>query len=84
MAKKKRKKTSKTRRRVAISDTCYFCDKKTSPYYLEHEDLAKFLTDRAKILGTRRSGICSKHQRKLSREIKRARYLGLLPYSPQI
>ncbi len=42
--------------------------------------LARFLTERGKILPSRLSGTCSRHQRQLSRAIKRARELALLPY----
>ena len=42
--------------------------------------LRKFMSDRAKILPRRRTGTCAKYQRKLAAEIKRARFMGLLPY----
>ncbi len=42
--------------------------------------LARFLTERGKILPSRLSGTCSRHQRQLSRAIKRSRQLALLPY----
>ncbi|MFZ8862029.1 MAG: 30S ribosomal protein S18, partial [Thermocrinis sp.] len=48
--------------------------------YKEYEELAKFLSERGKIIGRRQAGVCAKHQRILSREIKRARQLALLPY----
>jgi small subunit ribosomal protein S18 len=63
---------------------CPFCKAGATPDYKEYKDLARFLTDRAKILGKERSGVCTKHQRKLTVEIKRARHLGLLPYSPRV
>lgn len=43
--------------------------------------LKRFLTDRAKISPRRSSGICAKHQRVIAKSIKRARYMGLLPYA---
>ncbi|MCK5215341.1 MAG: 30S ribosomal protein S18 [Candidatus Omnitrophica bacterium] len=49
---------------------------------IEYKDLAllqKYLTDRAKIVSRRISGITGKQQRNLSVSVKRARYLGLLP-----
>ncbi|WP_333784129.1 30S ribosomal protein S18 [Thermocrinis sp.] len=60
--------------------SCYFCEKGKDPSYKNYEELAKFISERGKIIGRRQTGICSKHQRMLAREIKRARQLGLLPY----
>jgi small subunit ribosomal protein S18 len=51
--------------------------------YIDYKDekmLARFLTERGKILPARLSGITARHQRQLSTAIKRARYLALLPY----
>ena len=45
------------------------------------EILKKFTSGLAKIRPKKRTGVCSSHQRKLSNAIKRARYLGLLPYT---
>lgn len=42
--------------------------------------LKKFTSERGKILASRITFVCAKHQRKLKREIKRARCLSLLPY----
>lgn len=67
-----------------VARNCPFCKGKKEPSYKEHLILGKYLSDRAKILGKDRTGVCSKHQRKISREIKRARHLGLLPYTPVI
>ncbi|MAG59606.1 30S ribosomal protein S18 [Candidatus Woesebacteria bacterium] len=58
---------------------CVFC-KESPPSYKEWEALSRFTTDRGKIVGRSRSGICSKHQRVLTHEIKRARHLALLPF----
>lgn len=43
--------------------------------------LKNFITERGKILPSRISGTCSKHQRKLTDAIKRARVMALLPYT---
>lgn len=61
---------------------CFFCERKILPDYKDYKTLRNFLTDRAKIVGKERSGVCSKHQRYLTREIKRARHLALLPFTP--
>lgn len=42
--------------------------------------LQKFTSSYGKIVPRRKSGISAKAQRRLAREIKRARYLALLPY----
>jgi small subunit ribosomal protein S18 len=43
--------------------------------------LRSFLTERGKILPSRISGVCCSHQRHLSKEIRKARSIALLPYS---
>lgn len=68
----------------AVTSGCPFCMGKIEPDYKDPETLAKYITDRAKIVGSKYSGVCSKHQRRLSREIKRARHLGLLPFTPKL
>ncbi|OGG09946.1 30S ribosomal protein S18 [Candidatus Gottesmanbacteria bacterium RBG_16_43_7] len=63
-----------------ISRNCQFCDNKTEPDYKKVDELEKLLTERGKIITRVRTGICNKHQRKLSQAIKRARFLALLPF----
>jgi small subunit ribosomal protein S18 len=63
---------------------CPFCTSGKIPSYKDPKELGKYLTDRAKMVGKERSGVCTKHQRKLTVAIKRARHLGLLPYSPRV
>jgi small subunit ribosomal protein S18 len=70
--------------RKVATGPCYFCDKKIEPNYLDIDSLAPFITDRAKILGVAYSGLCAKHQRRVSIAIKRARHLALLPFTTQI
>ena len=48
--------------------------------YKDVETLRKFLTPHARIQSRKRSGTPSANQRELSVAIKRARFLGLLPY----
>lgn len=80
------KKTTKRRRKgpmklKPVAVNCPFCKGKVEPDYKNIEDLAKFVTDRARILGKDRTGVCAKHQKRLSVAIKRARHLGLLSFS---
>ncbi len=44
--------------------------------------LRNFITERGKILSARATGTCSRCQRKVTRAIKRARTMALLPTSP--
>ena len=51
--------------------------------YIDYKDvevLKKFLNPNARIMGKKRTGVVSKNQRKLTEAIKRARFMGLLPY----
>lgn len=58
--------------------TCRFCEEKIDEIdYKDFARLQKFVTDRKKILSRRFSGNCAKHQRKICRAIKRARFLAL-------
>ena len=60
---------------------CKFClEKRDDIDYKNVERLEKFTTERGKILPSRISGACAKHQRRLARAIKRARAIALLPY----
>jgi len=42
--------------------------------------LSRYLTDGGRILGRRKTKVCAKKQRELTRAIKRARVINLLPY----
>ena len=60
---------------------CEFCrNKSISVDYKDLARLQKFTTERGKILPNRISGNCPRHQREVSRAIKRARTIALLPY----
>lgn len=66
------------------SKTCPVCEAGVRVLdYKDERALGRFLTDRGKILPSRLSGMCARHQRQLSTAIKRARYLALLPYTDQ-
>lgn len=52
-----------------------------NPDYKDVDTMEKFLTPRKKIVSRERSNVCAKHQRALSKHIKYARYLALLPYT---
>lgn len=63
-----------------VPKNCVFCNENKSPDFLETEFLHKFLTERGKILSASKTGLCQKHQKKLTIAIKNARFLALLPY----
>ncbi len=49
--------------------------------YKDPQQLRHFITDRGKIVPRRISGLSAKQQRDLTRAIKRARNIALLPYT---
>ncbi len=60
---------------------CYFC--KNMYEEVDYKDAAllrRFMSSYAKIAPRRRSGVCSKHQRKLALAIKYARLMALVPF----
>lgn len=59
---------------------CFFCQFKAEPHFQDLENLEKFLSPRFKIQSRERTNVCAKHQRKLTKAIKHARYLALIPY----
>ena len=60
---------------------CYFTvNKVTEIDYKDIDLLRKFVTDSGKIVPSRITGTKARYQRMLSKAIKHARFLGLLPY----
>lgn len=61
---------------------CRFCaDKSLKVDYKDVRTLQNFITEGGKIVPSRTSGNCAKHQRQLAIAIKRARVIALLPFS---
>jgi small subunit ribosomal protein S18 len=61
---------------------CRFCaDKSLKVDYKDVRTLQSFITEGGKIVPSRTSGNCAKHQRQLAIAIKRARVIALLPFS---
>ncbi len=61
---------------------CRFCaDKTLKVDYKDVRTLQSFVTEGGKIVPSRTSGNCARHQRRLAVAIKRARILALLPFS---
>jgi len=61
---------------------CRFCvDKVKTIDYKDIKRLEAFITERGKILSSRISGNCAKHQRRIAEAIKVARFISLIPYT---
>jgi len=61
---------------------CYFCQRNAKEIdFKDRGLLERFISELGKIKAKRKTGLCSKHQRKLSEAIKRARFLGLLSFT---
>lgn len=73
----RRERGRRSKRRV-----CSWCvDKIENVDYKDAGRLKRFITERGKILPRRISGNCARHQRQLTRAIKRARIMALLPFT---
>ena len=60
---------------------CYFASHpEITIDYKNTEVLKRYVSSFGKIVSRKRSGVSAKYQRQLAREIKRARFMGLLPY----
>lgn len=60
---------------------CYFCQRNIKEINFRNtKTLERFTSTGAKIKSRKKTGLCALHQRKLAKAVKRARYLGLLPF----
>ena len=59
---------------------CYMCTGKDIDYK-NVEILRKYINEKGKILPRRVTGACAKHQRYIASQVKRARAIGLLPFT---
>lgn len=72
----------KKRGGIRRKKVCQFCADKTETIdYKDVDKLRKYVTDRGKILPKRITGTCAIHQREVTKAIKRARTVALLPYT---
>ena len=70
------------RRGMGRRKVCRFCADKTMLIdYKDSRTLGNFLSERGKIIPSRITGNCARHQRALTLAIKRARTVALLPYT---
>jgi small subunit ribosomal protein S18 len=64
---------------------CKFCVEKID--FIDYKDLrliGPFVAERGKILPRRLTGTCAPHQRALTRAIKQARNIALLPFAAEV
>lgn len=60
---------------------CFFCSQNLRVIdYKEVGLLRRFISSQAKIIDPKHTGVCAKHQRKLAEAIKRARFMGFIPF----
>jgi small subunit ribosomal protein S18 len=63
---------------------CHFCVEKIDTIdFTDERKLRRYVTERGKIIPRRITGVCAKHQRILSRAIKKAREIAVLPYTSE-
>lgn len=64
-----------------VKKVCYFCANKISTVdYKDTQTLRRFMSPHSKILSSKRTGSCPKHQRMITLALKRARHMALLPF----
>ena len=79
--KRKPRKDGDKKKKIYKKKPCRFCmDKIEAIDYLDYQKFQKLLTERGKIMPSRITGTCARHQRQLARAIKKARVLALLPF----
>lgn len=75
-----KKQQKKKKKQIVYKDLkCPFRDASEISYKDVYK-LKKFITTRGRILPRTRTGVCAPCQRKLAQEVKRARYMALLPF----
>ncbi|HMO79053.1 MAG TPA: 30S ribosomal protein S18 [Candidatus Paceibacterota bacterium] len=64
-----------------MTKNCFF--KENNITHIDYKDihvLKKFLNPFGRIISSKRSGVSAKMQRQLAQAVKRARFMGLLPF----
>lgn len=81
-ARKKARKAAKKKGGFLRKKVCRFCaDSNATIEYKDPKGLRYFVTETGKLIPSRISGNCAKHQRQVSTAIKRARHIALMPYA---
>lgn len=60
---------------------CLLCAGKTTVDYKNPETLKRYINEKGKMVPRRVTGTCALHQRLVSKQVKRARAIALLPYT---
>jgi len=58
---------------------CKLCEGK-SLNYKDTTNIVRYINDKGKISPRRASGACAKHQRYIANQVKRARFMALIPF----
>ena len=64
-----------------MAKQCYFSQNNIK--HIDYKDvdiLKKFINPHSRLMSGKRTGVSTKNQRKLAVAVKRARFMGLLPY----
>ncbi len=75
---------AKPRRTFGRRKICRFCADKVPAADINYKDVQRlkhYTTERGKIIPRRISGACARHQRALSKAIKRSRMVALMPFT---
>lgn len=67
-------------KRLTRAKNCPLCANGTAVDYKDVGVLKRFLSERGKILGRGKTGICARHQRQVTKNVKRARVVALLSF----
>ncbi|OGD85007.1 30S ribosomal protein S18 [Candidatus Curtissbacteria bacterium RIFCSPLOWO2_01_FULL_41_18] len=67
-------------KKLSRAKKCPLCEQGVVVDFKEVQLLKRYVSERGKILGRVRTGICAKHQRQITRGVKRARYVALLSF----
>ena len=59
---------------------CQMCIGKTVDYK-DIDVIKRYINEKNKIVARRVTGTCAKHQRYIAAQVKRARFMALIPYS---
>jgi small subunit ribosomal protein S18 len=68
-------------RRMQRRKICRFCAERIPIDYKDVRLLGSFITESGKLVPSRITGNCSRHQRELTTAVKRARNVALLPFA---
>ena len=78
-----KKKRRKTGQRSKKKDPLFVDGVKPRPMFVDYKDvelLKKLVNRHGRIVGRRKTGCCAASQHAVTKAIKRARFMGLLPY----